>query len=126
MSVCPEQDECRREESRFHYLNAMIQSTNIMLERALKEDAGRNKIGDMSQSYRDLYQSRIQYEENQSKILRERQKMVKEGHEGNVEQARMFKGLNKLLACKMKVRLCLLVCLWMYMCVIYLLGAGKN
>ena len=63
-------EECRREESRFHYLNAMVHSTKTMLERATKEVAGRNKIGDMGQSYEELYKSRIQAEENQSKILR--------------------------------------------------------
>lgn len=95
-------EECRREESRFHYLNAMINSTRTMLERATKEAAGRNKIGDMGQSYEELYKSRIQAEENQSKILRERQKHVKESHDGNVEQARMFKSLQKLLGCKIR------------------------
>ena len=96
------QEECRREESRFHYLNAMIHSTKTMLERAVKEVNGRNKIGEMGQSYEELYKSRIQAEENMSKGLRERQKHVKESHDGNVEQARMFKSLQKLLGCKIK------------------------
>jgi uncharacterized membrane-anchored protein YhcB (DUF1043 family) len=34
-------------------------------------------VGDATQSYRELYQSRIQETENLSKKLRERQKMVK-------------------------------------------------
>ncbi len=33
-------EECRREESRLHYLNAMMSSTRILLERASREDAG--------------------------------------------------------------------------------------
>ena len=33
---------------------------------------------------------------------RERQKNVKENHEGNVEQARMFKSLQKLLGSKIR------------------------
>mmetsp|Transcript_10773 Transcript_10773/g.26382 ORF Transcript_10773/g.26382 Transcript_10773/m.26382 type:complete len:672 (+) Transcript_10773:79-2094(+) len=102
VEVTAYQEECRREESRFHYLNAMIKSTNILLERAVNEDAGKNKIGEMGQSYRELYQSKIQQEENQSKILRERQKHVKESHERNLEQAKMFKSLHRLLGCKMK------------------------
>mmetsp|Transcript_37238 Transcript_37238/g.72658 ORF Transcript_37238/g.72658 Transcript_37238/m.72658 type:complete len:673 (+) Transcript_37238:118-2136(+) len=95
-------EECRREESRYHYLNAMIHSTKTMLERAVKEAAGRNKIGEMGQSYEELYKSRIQAEENLSKNLRERQKQVKDDHEGNVEQAKMFKSLQKLLGCKIR------------------------
>jgi len=87
---------------RYHYLNAMIHSTSVMLERAVKEAAGRNKIGEMGQSYEELYKSRIQAEENQSKILRERQKQVKDDHDNNVEQAKMFKSLHKLLACKIR------------------------
>jgi len=102
MEVTAYMEECRREESRYHYLNAMIHSTSVMLERAVKEAAGRNKIGEMGQSYEELYKSRIQAEENQSKILRERQKQVKDDHDNNVEQAKMFKSLHKLLACKIR------------------------
>ena len=97
------QDECKREESRYHYLNAMIESTKIILERARLEDAGRNRVGDSNQSYRELYQSRIQETENQSKKLRERQKMVKESHEDNLEQTSMFRDLRKVLASKIHV-----------------------
>mmetsp|Transcript_17872 Transcript_17872/g.42762 ORF Transcript_17872/g.42762 Transcript_17872/m.42762 type:complete len:673 (-) Transcript_17872:186-2204(-) len=94
-------EECRREESRFHYLHAMIASTRILLDRAAKEDAGKNRIGDANQSYRELYQSRVQQQENLSKTLRERQKMVKESHEANLEQANMFRDLRKILGAKM-------------------------
>ena len=55
------QDECKREESRYHYLNAMIESTKLILERARLEDAGKNRVGDANQSYRELYQSRFIY-----------------------------------------------------------------
>lgn len=94
------QDECKREESRFHYLNAMIESTKIILERARLEDAGRNRVGEANQSYREMYQSRIQETENLSKKLRERQKMVKESHEDNLQQTVQFKDLQKILGSK--------------------------
>merc|ERR1719238_125384 len=97
------QDECKREESRYHYLNAMIESTKIILDRARLEDAGRNRVGESNQSYRELYQSRIQETENLSKKLREHQKTVKESHEDNLEQTHMFKDLRKVLACKIQV-----------------------
>mmetsp|Transcript_38421 Transcript_38421/g.101928 ORF Transcript_38421/g.101928 Transcript_38421/m.101928 type:complete len:674 (+) Transcript_38421:14-2035(+) len=96
-------DECRREESRFHYLHAMLASTKILLDRAKREDAGKNKIGDAGQGYRELYQSRIQQQENLSKTLREKQKAVKEGYDQALGQARMFKDLRKLLQCKMRL-----------------------
>mmetsp|Transcript_17871 Transcript_17871/g.42761 ORF Transcript_17871/g.42761 Transcript_17871/m.42761 type:complete len:105 (-) Transcript_17871:186-500(-) len=79
----------------------MIASTRILLDRAAKEDAGKNRIGDANQSYRELYQSRVQQQENLSKTLRERQKMVKESHEANLEQANMFRDLRKILGAKM-------------------------
>lgn len=97
------QDECNREESRYHYLNAMIESTKIILDRARLEDAGRNRVGESNQSYRELYQGRIQETENLSKKLREHQKTVKESHEDNLEQTHMFKDLRKVLACKIQV-----------------------
>jgi len=102
LEVTAVSEECRREESRFHYLHAMTASTRLLLERAAKEDAGKNRIGDANQSYRELYQSRIQQQENLSKTLRERQKMVKEGHEANVEQANMFRDLRKVLSSKLQ------------------------
>jgi len=95
-------DECKREESRFHYLHAMMASTRNLLRRAEREDENKNRIGDAQQSYRELYQSRIQQQENLSKTLRERQKMVKESHEGNLEQAVMFNNLNKILHAKIE------------------------
>jgi len=93
-------EECKREESRFHYLHAMMASTNNLLRRAQLEDQGKNRIGDAKQSYRELYQSRIQQQENLSKTLRERQKMVKESHDGNLEQAVMFNHLQRILSAK--------------------------
>mmetsp|Transcript_35373 Transcript_35373/g.110572 ORF Transcript_35373/g.110572 Transcript_35373/m.110572 type:complete len:115 (-) Transcript_35373:54-398(-) len=88
---------------RFHYLNAMINSTKITLDRARLEEQGKNRIGDAGQSYRELYQSRIQQQENLSKKLRETQKLVKENHDVNLEQANMFRDLRKILAFKLKV-----------------------
>jgi len=96
-------EDCKREESRFHYLNAMINSTKITLDRARLEEQGKNRIGDAGQSYRELYQSRIQQQENLSKKLRETQKLVKENHDVNLEQANMFRDLRKILAFKLKV-----------------------
>jgi len=61
-------EECKREESRFHYFNAMINSTKITLDRARLEEQGKNRIGEAGQSYRELYQSRIQQQENLSKV----------------------------------------------------------
>jgi intraflagellar transport protein 81 len=45
----------------------------------------------------------LQETENLSKQLRERQKLVKEQHEDNLVQIKMFKDLRKVLACKMRV-----------------------
>ena len=58
------------------------------------------QVGDANQSYRELYQSRIQETENLSKKLRERQKMVKESHEDNLQQTVQFKDLQKVMAAK--------------------------
>ena len=54
-------------------------------------------MGDSNQSYRELYQGRIQETENLSKKLRERQKMVKESHEDNLQQTIQFKDLQKVM-----------------------------
>lgn len=66
-------------------------------------------------SYRDMYQNRLQQQENVSKTLKEQQKSVKVQHvhlfhshrgkemyDQNLEQMRMFRDLKKLMACKLR------------------------
>mmetsp|Transcript_22453 Transcript_22453/g.52360 ORF Transcript_22453/g.52360 Transcript_22453/m.52360 type:complete len:676 (+) Transcript_22453:87-2114(+) len=96
------QDEVQREESRYHY----VQGLSLILEaqRSRVENEGRARLSEGQaefRSYRELYQSKIQSQENLSKTLREKQKIAKESHEPNLRQMAMFKDLKKLMHVKL-------------------------
>jgi len=51
-------------------------------------------------TFRETYAKKIQEQENLSRGLRERQKMVRENHEPNMKQMKMWKDLERLMECK--------------------------
>ena len=51
---------------------------------------------------REVYSRKIQEQENLGRNLRERQKMVRENHEPNIKQMKMWRDLERLLQCKVK------------------------
>uniref|UniRef100_A0A2C9KUC5 Uncharacterized protein n=1 Tax=Biomphalaria glabrata TaxID=6526 RepID=A0A2C9KUC5_BIOGL len=51
-------------------------------------------------TFREIYSKKIQEQENLSRGLREKQKMVKDNHEPNMKQMKLWKDLERLLICK--------------------------
>lgn len=49
---------------------------------------------------REMYNRKIQEQENLGRNLRERQKTVRENHEPNMKQMKMWRDLERLLQCK--------------------------
>ncbi|GFO28200.1 intraflagellar transport protein 81-like protein [Plakobranchus ocellatus] len=50
--------------------------------------------------HREIYSKKIQEQENMSRGLREKQKMVRENHEPNMKQMKMWRDLQRLMDCK--------------------------
>ena len=101
------QDECLREESRYHYLNSMNGITAANLEKVQLEEkwqAGNGKLLPEFKGFTDLYQNKIAQQENLSKALRKQQKRIKENEGGNMYQRSLYADLHQLLSLKMKSR----------------------
>lgn len=75
------QEECLREESRFHYLNSMTTIAKIKLDRAEQEKKWQAGDGRMMRDFahfKDLYAHKLTQQEQLTKALRKRQKELKE------------------------------------------------
>jgi intraflagellar transport protein 81 len=75
------QEECLREESRFHYLNSMTAMAKIKLDRAEQEKKWQTGDGRMMRDFahfKDLYAHKLTQQEQLTKALRKRQKELKE------------------------------------------------
>jgi len=102
------QQECIREESRFHFLNCLAGIADSQLNRIQNELAyqrGEGRLLRDFKSYRDLYNHKIQQQEHLAKELRKRQKVLKENAGANTEQRQMFVDLKRLLQTKVKAKL---------------------
>lgn len=95
-------EECTQEESRFHYLNCMLDILRRQ-EKRVHEEMKSYTSSDMSarkKNYREQYVKKIQEQENLAKGLREQQKSVREGQQGALSQMKMWKDVERLLECK--------------------------
>lgn len=97
------QKECIREESRFHYLNCLTDVADVQLGRVQDELAFQKGEGRLLRdfaSYKELYQHKIQQQEQLSKELRKKQKALKENATDNSHQRQQFVDLKRILMCK--------------------------
>uniref|UniRef100_A0A0B7B4J9 Intraflagellar transport protein 81 homolog n=2 Tax=Arion vulgaris TaxID=1028688 RepID=A0A0B7B4J9_9EUPU len=95
-------EECKAEESRYHYLNCMMKVLQVQQSRVASEMKAYVSSDPLEKkrTFREVYHKRIQEQENLSRGLREKQKTVKENHEPNMKQMKMWKDLERLLECK--------------------------
>jgi intraflagellar transport protein 81 len=101
------QDDCLREESRYHYLQCMMQIAEAHHQRVEQEvefERGHGRLLRDFQSYKELYQHKISQQEGLMKELRKRQKQLKESEGEHMGQRRMFADMRKLLAAKLKAK----------------------
>lgn len=95
-------EESMHEESRYHYIQAMIK----ILEGQQKKISDEMKLyvssdaAERKKSLRDQYTQKIHEQENAGKALREKQKSVKENHAPRMKQMSMWKDLSVILECK--------------------------
>lgn len=95
-------EECRAEECRYHYLNCMMGLLECQQDRITEEMKCyvSHEVGEKKRTMREVYTRKIQEQENQGRNLRERQKSVRENHEPNIKQMKMWRDLERLLQCK--------------------------
>jgi intraflagellar transport protein 81 len=97
------QDECLREESRYHLLNCMMQKTTVDLERTRMEDKFSRNDGRLLPDFKtfsDLYQNKISQQQSLSQALRKHQNALKENAPQDGVQRAMFDDLRRLLDTK--------------------------
>merc|ERR1712010_150743 len=98
--------ECLREESRYHYLNSLSDIADGQLERVREEakfERGEGRLLRNFKTWRELYQNKVQQQEQLAKQLRKQQKSIKENEGPNMAQRAQFLDLQSLLALKLKL-----------------------
>jgi len=93
-------EEVTHEESRYHYIKAMIEILEVQQERIESEMKQYISSDNNKKSLRDQYSQKIHEQDNQGKQLREQQKYVKENHAPSMTQMKMWSDLSLLLKCK--------------------------
>ncbi|GFO11516.1 intraflagellar transport protein 81-like protein [Plakobranchus ocellatus] len=95
-------EECKAEESRYHYLNCMMKVLQVQQQRVAAEMKAyvSSDAQEKKKTFREIYSKKIQEQENMSRGLREKQKMVRENHEPNMKQMKMWRDLQRLMDCK--------------------------
>ncbi|KAK3094389.1 hypothetical protein FSP39_001105 [Pinctada imbricata] len=96
------QEECSQEESRYHYLNCMMRMIEVQQQKVADEMKAYTSADPYTRkkTYRELYQRKIQEQENLGKGLKEQQKTVREGHGPSMRQMKMWRDVERLLECK--------------------------
>jgi len=99
------QEDCLREETRYHTLTSLISIAKIKYERAEQEKKWQNGEGSLMRDFsslRDLYSHKVNQQEQLTKQLRKRQKDLKENSGAMSNQKTNFKSLNALLDAKLR------------------------
>merc|ERR1719183_1016689 len=101
------QEDCLREESRYHYLQCMMQIADAHHERVQQEveyERGHGRLLRDFRTYKELYKHKISQQEGLAKELRKRQKHLKEAEGDNLGQRQMFADMRKLLNAKLAAK----------------------
>jgi intraflagellar transport protein 81 len=101
------QDECLREESRYHQLQNMISLSKIRLARVDQEkkwQSGQGRLMRDFASLKELYTNKLAQQEQLTKQLRKRQKELKENAGALTNQKTNFMTLQVLLDAKARIQ----------------------
>ncbi|XP_041356765.1 intraflagellar transport protein 81 homolog [Gigantopelta aegis] len=98
-------EECRAEESRYHYLSSMIHMLDLQQQKISNEMKAyvSSDPAEKKKTFREIFSKKIQEQENLGRGLREKQKTVRENHDPNMRQMKMWKDLERLMDCKRSV-----------------------
>jgi len=99
-------EECSGEESRFHYVNTMKHINNVQQKKIADEMKSymSSDSTEKRKAFRDLYSKKILEQENLGKGLREKQKYVRENHDGSMVQMRMWRDVQRIMESKLGVK----------------------
>jgi len=95
-------EEVFNQDSRFYYLQCMSKIAQSRLDRANNEMTNYTR-GDKKKSLREIYNKKIQEQDNLSKTLREQQKNIRQNHETSLKQVTMWNDLSTLMKCKLEI-----------------------
>uniref|UniRef100_UPI0037E727C5 intraflagellar transport protein 81 homolog n=1 Tax=Semicossyphus pulcher TaxID=241346 RepID=UPI0037E727C5 len=95
-------EETAQEENRYHYINSMSEIIEMQIQRAAEEMKAyvSSDPQERKKAIREVYMKNISEQELLGKKLREKQKIVREGHAANMEQMTMWRDLEQLMECK--------------------------
>lgn len=99
------QNDCVREESRFHYYHAMVAIADVRKQKAKDEKEyteGPNRYLPDFKTYCEVYEHKIKIQKTKSKQLREQRSEIEVSATDHIKQKRMFENLKDLLAVKKK------------------------
>jgi len=100
------QDDCLREESRYHYLTSLISIAKIKLEKAEQEkqwQSGTSRFSRDFASLKDLYAQKITQQDQLTKTLRKDQRDLKENAGVLTNQKTNFLNLQHLMNAKLRM-----------------------
>lgn len=99
-------EETNTMESKFHLLNGKVQIADSQLKRLENEQACRKGEKKLNAEYSSLQECYNIKQDQQTKLvaeLRNKQKIIKENHETNSRQVRLFSDLKRLLDLKVRI-----------------------
>lgn len=99
------QEDCLREEGRYHQLQCMSSVMQCHADRVADEtayDAGEGRLLPNFPTWKKLYENKVAQQQQLSNSLRRRQKEIKENATTNMAQRSMFVDLQKLMVAKLK------------------------
>eukprot|EP00750_Incisomonas_marina_P012061 INCI16531.1.p1 GENE.INCI16531.1~~INCI16531.1.p1 ORF type:complete len:687 (-),score=183.82 INCI16531.1:144-2204(-) len=99
------QNDCVREESRFHYYHAMTAIAGVRKQKAKDEKEyteGPNRYLPDFKTYCEVYEQKIKRQKTLSKQLREQRSEIETTSGDHIKQKRMFENLRDLLQAKKK------------------------
>jgi len=99
------QSECLQEESKYHYLNSLLDMTNAQLKRVENEQKWERGDGSFMpnfKTYTKMYQDKVTRQQALTDQLRKQKAAISGNESGNMEQRRLFADLHKLLSIKLK------------------------
>lgn len=94
------EEECTRDETRWHQMNARMQISQVMDTRLKPVEIKEPVSGKACRNYKDLYNTRIQSVQQQTDQMRKVQKDVRHLYEPQKEQMAMLADVQRLLQCK--------------------------
>merc|ERR1711988_287913 len=89
------QDECLQEESRYHFLNCLVQMWEVKLKRVKDEERWKKN--------EELYSNKLTQQQHLSEQLRRQKANIEKNEGAHMRQRAMFADLYKLLACKQQL-----------------------